>query len=891
MSAINNSVSKLPFLNNFNTQKVDRLLKLAQVVEAEKGKIISKQFEHSHSFYFLISGEVNFSISVQNNSDEFSVGRSNELFTPIGWSGFRPPNRYATTVRCNTECTLLKWAHSDLSEYFNSQPELGKEFLCFVLKKAVHLLNQVWTELTKFNNSDWYVDFGQEIESPDEQEGISVQTPIELLRQSPFFEIFSEEALYQLSEIAEKKYYYGGDRVFTQGEQASGIDLLVSGRTAMCFSPDATTKPLDDDQVEDSASLRLVQKTGYVVGWAGAFEGFVNDCTAVATRNAVIYHLTKASLDKLFKDNSALALNFVKRLLWLLSNQLRNARARLISQHYELEITSIRNLMEQNAAQLSVTSALHKVPHLLTHTYTLGDAFNLLFQVEKDGSTLEKGLARLSLDILGKVYKEHLFFEGLKKVYQFVSEAPDNMTTKGVRVQSSRKYVQLFKQIPHVVEGWDNLPESAGNIFISNHLVNDPYNTLPNNFQITLDSHFISSMILYKKYGDPGIRVVRVPRSEEFGHQNYYNKLGHINVYTKESDSSPEALRKQKEQNKMFYETAAKYIKSGQNLMLSPEGTSYRTEDSPGPFKPGAFRLAASIDPEPFIVPIVVANFDKRLNRNVFSLIIKEPFKLSELVDKPQENKDSLAHFLDKLQYKYKGYVQEAVELADRTASTKINLKLFESVKEDSRVYSKTNMAIDELMFEGNVKLLERRRVGTKKYPVVFYGSSSLRLWETLEQDLPGHDILNLAFGGSTIDYCSYYFDRLIKPNNIKSFVFYAGDNDVGQGKSATQVFDSFLIFYNKFRESFPYTKFTFVSIKPSIERAKFINRIQKANKLIKEFLEKEPNTFYLNVHDQMLNGDKLAKPELYTEDELHMSEKGYELWKEIFHEHIDEII
>lgn len=199
-------------------------------------------------------------------------------------------------------------------------------------------------------------------------------------------------------------------------------------------------------------------------------------------------------------------------------------------------------------------------------------------------------------------------------------------------------------------------------------------------------------------------------------------------------------------------------------------------------------------------------------------------------------------------------------------------------------------MTIDELMFEGNVKLLERRRVGTKENPVVFYGSSSLRLWETIEQDFPGHDILNLAFGGSTIDYCSYYFDRLIKPNNIKSFVFYAGDNDIGHGKSATQVFDSFLILYNKFRESFTDTKFTFVSIKPSIERAKFINRIQKANKLIKEFLEREPNTFYLNVHDQMLNGDKLAKPELYTEDELHMSEKGYELWKEVFLENADEI-
>ena len=890
MNIDDKKILELPFLKNVGKDKIDSLLNLSEIIEIDKNHIISKQFEHSHSFYFLVRGEVNFSISVENNSDEFSVGRSDEEFTPIGWAGFRPPNRYATTVKCNTPSTLIKWSHDDLRKFFEKEPLIGKEFLCFVLKKAVHLLNQVWTELTKFNNSDWYVDFGQDVGQVDETENIAIQEPIELLRQSPFFEVFGEKILSRLALIAVKKHYYSGDRIFTQGREATSIDLLAFGRTAMCFSPEATTKPLSDDQVEDSASLRLVQKAGYIVGWAGAYDGFVNDATAVATRNAVIYRFRKDDLQKIFAEDSLLALIFAKRLLWLLSIQLRNARARLISQHYELEITSIQNLMEQNATQLSVTSSLHKVPHLLKHAYTLEDAFKLLFQIEREGNTLEKGLARLSLDILGKVYKEHLFFDGLKEVYQFVADAPENMTTKGVRVKSSRKFVELFRQVPYAVEGWENLPEQPGNIFISNHLVNHPYNTLPNNFQITLDSHFISSMILYRKYGDPGIRVVRIPRSEEFGHQNYYSKLGHINVYTNESDNSPQALKKQKEQNKMFYQTAAEYIKTGQNLMLSPEGTSFETRDSPGPFKAGAFRLAASMNPEPFIVPIVVANFDKRLNRNVFSLIIKRPFKISEHVKDPFQNKEGLSQFLIEFRNKYKGYVQEAIALAEKTASNKINLKLFESVKEDSRIYSKKTMVIDEYLYEESVKILERERVGKKENPVVFYGSSSIRLWKTLQEDFSEQDILNLAFGGATIDYCSYYFDRLIKPNNIKSFVFYAGDNDIGNGKSPIQVLDSFLLLYNKFRKSFPDTKFTFVSIKPSVERSKFIKRTESANKLIKEFLSNEPNTFYLNIFDHMLNGNTQANKELFTEDELHLNEKGYDLWKKIFRENLDEI-
>lgn len=890
MNILDPRIKELPFLINLDQEKINGLFNLSEIIEIDKNQLVSKQFEHGHSFYFLLEGEVNFSISVENNSDEFAVGKTGEQFTPIGWSGFRTPNRYATTVKCNTPSTLIGWSHQDLRNYFDKEPLIGKEFICFVLKKAVSLLNQVWTELTKFNNSDWYVDFGHDVGSMDEKEHTAIQEPIELLMQSPFFEIFGEKVLRKLASIAEKRHYYSGDRLFTQGEQAAGIDVLAFGRTAMCFSPEATTKPLDDKHVEDSASLRLIQKAGYIVGWAGGYDGFVNDATAVATRNAVVYHFRKNDLENIFAEDANLSLNFAKRLLWLLSIQLRNARARLISQHFELEITSIQNLMEQNATQLSVTSPLHKVPHLLKHVYTLEDAFKLLFRIETEGNTLEKGLARLSLDILGKVYKEHLFFDGLKKAYQFVADAPETMTTKGVRVQSSRKYTELFKQIPYVVDGWENLPEEPGSIFIANHLVNHPYNTLPNNFQITLDSHFISSMILYRKYGDPGIRVVRVPRSEEFGHQNYYSKLGHINVYTQESDNSPEAAEKQKEQNMMFYKTAAEFIASGQNLMLSPEGTSFKTEDSPGPFKAGAFRLAASINPEPLIVPIVVANFDKRLNQNVFSLIIKEPFKISDHVSDPFNNKEGLSEFLDEFRSTYKQYVRQAVALAEKAASSKINLKLFESVKEDSRIYSKKTMVVDEFIYEESVRQLQREKVGKKEKPVVFYGSSSIRLWNTLQEDFPEHEVLNLGFGGATIDYCSYYFDRLIKPNNIKSFVFYAGDNDIGNGKSHTQVYDSFLLLYNKFRNSFPETKFTFVSIKPSVERAKFIKRTESANKLIKEFLSKEPNTYYLNIYDAMLNGNTQPNIELFTEDELHLSKKGYKLWKKVFRNHADEI-
>jgi hypothetical protein len=45
-----------------------------------------------------------------------------------------------------------------------------------------------------------------------------------------------------------------------------------------------------------------------------------------------------------------------------------------------------------------------------------------------------------------------------------------------------------------------------------NHLDNHPDNLLPNNFPLTLDTHFVASMILFERYGAAPIRVIRKSR-------------------------------------------------------------------------------------------------------------------------------------------------------------------------------------------------------------------------------------------------------------------------------------------------------------------------------------------------------------------------------------------
>ena len=154
-------------------------------------------------------------------------------------------------------------------------------------------------------------------------------------------------------------------------------------------------------------------------------------------------------------------------------------------------------------------------------------------------------------------------------------------------------------------------------------------------------------MILDEKYNDPGIRIVRIADNGEYGHQNYYQNQGHIKVYASSIDSTSRIHKKFN--NTTFYEEASQLLSKNQNLIISPEGKSYTTESSPGLFKTGAFKLAMQQKNEPFIVPVILRDFDKRMVHNKVKCKILKPFKIKNLIS-DYENQNELISFINNYQ-------------------------------------------------------------------------------------------------------------------------------------------------------------------------------------------------------------------------------------------------
>ncbi len=172
----------------------------------------------------------------------------------------------------------------------------------------------------------------------------------------------------------------------------------------------------------------------------------------------------------------------------------------------------------------------------------------------------------------------------------------------------------------------------------------------------------------------------------------------------------------------------------------------------------------------------------------------------------------------------------------------------------------------------------KRRKSSPPAKPIVFYGSSTIRLWSSLAADMGSERALNLGFGGSTLEACVYFFDRLVKPVQPCSLVVYAGDNDLGDGRSPKEVHSYFCALSKKVKQNLN-AEFGFISIKPSPARFAIVDRIRQTNELIRKQIELDQGGYYIDLFAAMLASDGGPKRDLFTEDGLHMNAAGYRLW------------
>ena len=197
------------------------------------------------------------------------------------------------------------------------------------------------------------------------------------------------------------------------------------------------------------------------------------------------------------------------------------------------------------------------------------------------------------------------------------------------------------------------------------------------------------------------------------------------------------------------------------------------------------------------------------------------------------------------------------------------------------------------IWYENEVQRLEKEKTALEYEPrMVFYGSSSIRLWETLYEDFREYAPVNLGFGGSTLAACVWFFERLVAGYRPQSILLYAGDNDLGDGRHPEEVFIFFQQMVALTRLHFGDIPLAFISIKPSITRWNIVDSIRYTNTLIEKEIRKQGNNLhYIDIYHKMTDNAGYPKREFLDPDGLHISTKGYALWKAIIQQHLSAFI
>lgn len=167
---------------------------------------------------------------------------------------------------------------------------------------------------------------------------------------------------------------------------------------------------------------------------------------------------------------------------------------------------------------------------------------------------------------------------------------------------------------------------------------------------------------------------------------------------------------------------------------------------------------------------------------------------------------------------------------------------------------------------------------------ILFIGSSSIRLWNDLEQRFAGKPIIKRGVGGCELwQVVDFYTPYILFPYHPRKIFIYAGENDIAAGKNSGFVLTEFQKLWQMIHQQLPKAQIYFLSIKPSPSRAKYFNEMITANKLIREYLTGKPKSHFIDVSSVIYKENtSIPDSSLFKPDYLHLNSRGYDKWQQV---------
>lgn len=200
----------------------------------------------------------------------------------------------------------------------------------------------------------------------------------------------------------------------------------------------------------------------------------------------------------------------------------------------------------------------------------------------------------------------------------------------------------------------------------------------------------------------------------------------------------------------------------------------------------------------------------------------------------------------------------------------------------------------DPTRFEDDIRRFEAadRQSPPPAGGIVLTGSSSIMFWnDDAPEDLAPLTVIPRGFGGSVMHDLLYYLDRIVLNYRPRAVLIYEGDNDTGRNHIPNDVImEHVQTGIERIHEAFPEARIYLLSVKPSIAREDYWPIAVSLNNQYQSLAASDPRIHYIDVATPFMKADGTVRDDIFVQDNLHLNEKGYDIWartiREVLMEH-----
>lgn len=192
------------------------------------------------------------------------------------------------------------------------------------------------------------------------------------------------------------------------------------------------------------------------------------------------------------------------------------------------------------------------------------------------------------------------------------------------------------------------------------------------------------------------------------------------------------------------------------------------------------------------------------------------------------------------------------------------------------------------------LKLEERdRREQDPEHAILFVGSSSIRRWDTIAEDMKPWTTIQRGYGGAKFSDVAVYADRLTKPHQFDALVIFVANDIAGKetDKTPEEVLRLVQYVVQRVRDHHPDPPIFFIAITPTSSRFDVWPKIRKVNQLVQEYCEANSGTHFIETASHYLNSAGSPRDELFVDDKLHLNPAGYKIWATLISTALAEVL